>query len=602
MLVEGAGSAAEVNLRAGDIANMGFAEAADVPVVLVGDIDRGGVIASIIGTHLLLSEAERRARGYVVNKFRGDTACSTTARAMIGERNRAGRFGIVPFFDGRARLPPRTRSMSRRRRPPSGRRIKIAVPVLARIANFDDLDPLAPSPTSRSYFVQPGEALPGDADLVILPGSKATLADLAFVRDQGWDMDIAAHVRRGGAVLGICGGYQMLGRSCWPTRTGSKARRAAEGARPARCRDRDHRRQDAGRGGGRRDGERRGRFPATKCMWATPAPALSRTGSSDAQPGAGQRPTAPTRRTGGSWGVTCTACSPATASATRSWPAARSDPARRAWRWPMRRGRKIRSMRWLIISKTVWISINRWPAPMSRAGAAGHYSASSSRAATAGRLTTLAKGTAPVRRISPTCVRRRRRPSRHRRRSCRRTSAARQARPSAPAIAASGQPALGDRCRGHRAPWCARHRRRVCRPIADQRHEDPAIRAGIGVDGIVQPCGELAEMFVVDVAIADHAVEGVDCLVGEQPRQAEHQNQNSGATTPSEKFSAADLIAARATPCFVEAVRIAADDMGDGGTSFGERDIKFVGDRADVIEQAAIGDQPLASPSAKTQP
>ena len=213
VVVEGAGSAAEVNLRAADIANMGFAEAAQVPVILIGDIDRGGVIAQLVGTWHLLSDRERDlTRGFIVNKFRGDPSLFHDGRAIICEQTGMVDYGTVPWFDGAARLP-REDAFDVGAEDIAAGPIKIAVPVLSRIANFDDLDPLRAEPEVSVVMVRSGEALPGDADLILLPGSKATLADLAFVRDQGWDIDIAAHVRRGGAVLGICGGYQMLGRS-----------------------------------------------------------------------------------------------------------------------------------------------------------------------------------------------------------------------------------------------------------------------------------------------------------------------------------------------------------------------------------------------------
>jgi adenosylcobyric acid synthase len=218
VLVEGAGSPAEINLRAGDIANMGFAEAADVPVALVGDIDRGGVIAQLVGTHALLSAAERaRLVGYMVNKFRGDPRLFDGGIAAIGERTGLRCFGVVPWFAA-AHLLPAEDSMALSTPTPTlprqrGREIKIAVPLLPHIANFDDLDPLRAEPGVELAFIRPGNPLPGDAALVILPGSKATLADLVGLRREGWDIDIIAHRRRGGHVLGICGGYQMLGHS-----------------------------------------------------------------------------------------------------------------------------------------------------------------------------------------------------------------------------------------------------------------------------------------------------------------------------------------------------------------------------------------------------
>ncbi|HIP77203.1 MAG TPA: cobyric acid synthase [Kiloniellaceae bacterium] len=213
VIVEGAGSPAEVNLRAGDIANMGFAEAADLPVVLVADIDRGGVIASLVGSHAVIAPAEaRRVAGYVINKFRGDVSLFDDGLRIITDHTGWPSLGVVPFFPSAARLPAEDAVALSHSRVAEDRGIKIAVPQLARIANFDDFDPLIAEPDVALDFVEPGRALPGDADLVVLPGSKATLADLAFLRGQGWDLDLYAHLRRGGRVLGICGGYQMLGR------------------------------------------------------------------------------------------------------------------------------------------------------------------------------------------------------------------------------------------------------------------------------------------------------------------------------------------------------------------------------------------------------
>ncbi len=213
VLIEGAGSPAEVNLRDGDIANMGFAAAADVPVVLIGDIDRGGVIASLVGTWTLLAASEReRLKGFVINKFRGDVRLFESGLAIITERTGRRCFGVVPWFAAAKRLPAEDAVALDRPRPvATGGVIRVAVPRFSRIANFDDLDPLIAEPDVAVRFIDPGHAVPGDTDLVVLPGSKATLADLAFLRGQGWDIDIAAHVRRGGAVLGLCGGYQMLG-------------------------------------------------------------------------------------------------------------------------------------------------------------------------------------------------------------------------------------------------------------------------------------------------------------------------------------------------------------------------------------------------------
>ncbi len=212
VLVEGAGSPAEMNLRDGDIANMGFAEAADVAVVLVADIARGGVLAGIVGTWTLLPAAEQaRLKGYIINKFRGDPGLFASATEIIGGRTGLPCLGVVPFWPDAARLPAEDAAGLDGGAPHGGGPVKIAVPRLSRIANFDDLDPLVAEPDVTVDFVEPGRALPGDADLIILPGSKSTRGDLAVVREHGWDIDIQAHVRRGGKVLGICAGFQMLG-------------------------------------------------------------------------------------------------------------------------------------------------------------------------------------------------------------------------------------------------------------------------------------------------------------------------------------------------------------------------------------------------------
>ena len=209
ILVEGAGSPAEVNLRAGDIANMGFAAAARVPVALVGDIDRGGVIAQLVGTHAVLPPEDRALiRAFAINKFRGDPTLFAEGMEIIAARTGWAPLGIVPWFDQAWRLPAED-VMDLRGRP--GGSLKVAVPRLNRIANFDDLDPLSAEPAVTVDIVEPGRPLPADAALILIPGSKSTIADLAHFRAQGWDIDLAAHVRRGGQVLGICGGYQMLG-------------------------------------------------------------------------------------------------------------------------------------------------------------------------------------------------------------------------------------------------------------------------------------------------------------------------------------------------------------------------------------------------------
>ena len=256
VLVEGAGSASEINLRAHDIANMGFARTTNTPVVLVGDIDRGGVIASLVGTKLVIEPDDAALiRGFVVNRMRGDPTLFAEGMAAIAARTGWPPLGLVPFFE-RARLLPAEDSLDvdrymmdrtfrnfvmagldpaihdlrcaskdvdardkpghdddSPRQSPSAGPIRIAVPLLPHIANFDDLDPLAAEPDIDLCMVPRGTPLPAPCDLVILPGSKATIADLAALRSEGWDIDLAAHHRRGGRILGLCGGYQMLGRS-----------------------------------------------------------------------------------------------------------------------------------------------------------------------------------------------------------------------------------------------------------------------------------------------------------------------------------------------------------------------------------------------------
>jgi adenosylcobyric acid synthase len=213
VLIEGAGSASEVNLRRNDIANMGFARTTSVPVVLIGDIDRGGVIASLVGTKVVVDPADAALiRGFLVNKFRGDAALFSDGMAQIARATGWEALGLVPFFSEARLLPAEdAQALDAPRAAKPDARVRIAVPVLPHIANFDDLDPLDAEPAVEVMRVRPGRALPGDADLVVLPGSKATIADLAALRAAGFDVDLAAHVRRGGTVLGLCGGYQMLG-------------------------------------------------------------------------------------------------------------------------------------------------------------------------------------------------------------------------------------------------------------------------------------------------------------------------------------------------------------------------------------------------------
>ncbi|ATP21562.1 cobyric acid synthase [Sphingobium yanoikuyae] len=213
VVVEGAGSPAEINLRAGDIANMGFARAADVPVLLVGDIDRGGVIAAIVGTRAVIDPDDAAMiRGFLINKFRGDPALFEDGYRQIEALSGWRGFGVVPWLEDTARMPSEDAVVLERTAQPGTERTIIACPILPRISNFDDLDPFKLDPGVELRMVPPGQPIPAKAALIVLPGSKATIADMAAMRAQGWDIDILAHHRRGGSILGICGGYQMLGR------------------------------------------------------------------------------------------------------------------------------------------------------------------------------------------------------------------------------------------------------------------------------------------------------------------------------------------------------------------------------------------------------
>ncbi|MEM1345436.1 MAG: cobyric acid synthase [Pseudomonadota bacterium] len=212
VLIEGAGSPAEVNLRQGDIANMGFARAANVPVVLTGDIDRGGVIAQVVGTQAVIDpEDATLIKGFLINKMRGDISLFDDGYALIARQTGWQGLGVIPWFTDARRLPAEDAQGLASERRAGG--VRIVCPAISRIANFDDLDPLRLEPGVSLEIVSPGQALPGDADLVILPGAKSTRGDLDFLRAQGWDIDLQAHLRRGGRVLGLCGGYQMLGKS-----------------------------------------------------------------------------------------------------------------------------------------------------------------------------------------------------------------------------------------------------------------------------------------------------------------------------------------------------------------------------------------------------
>jgi len=212
IIVEGAGSPAEINLRHNDIANMGFAEAVDCPVILIADIDRGGVFAHLVGTLALLSESERaRVKGFVINRFRGDLALLQPGIDWLEEYTGKPVLGVLPYLHGlhleaEDALPHNQQTESRE----DAGRLRIIVPALPRISNHTDFDPLRLHPQVDQRFVGPGEAIP-PADLIILPGSKSVRADLAWLRAQGWEGAIQQHLRYGGKLIGICGGFQMLG-------------------------------------------------------------------------------------------------------------------------------------------------------------------------------------------------------------------------------------------------------------------------------------------------------------------------------------------------------------------------------------------------------
>ncbi len=211
VLVEGAGSPAEINLRDKDIANMGFAEAVDCPVWLVSDIDRGGVFAHLYGTLALLSPSEQaRITGLIINRFRGDVSLLTPGLDWLTGQTGKPVLGVLPYLQGlhleAEDALPRDLAMVK-----DAERLRVTVPVLARISNHTDLDPLRLHPQVEVRWVRAGEALP-PSDLIILPGSKSTRSDLQRLREQGWDADLHRHLRYGGKVIGICGGFQMLGR------------------------------------------------------------------------------------------------------------------------------------------------------------------------------------------------------------------------------------------------------------------------------------------------------------------------------------------------------------------------------------------------------
>ena len=214
VFVEGAGSPAEVNLRDRDIANMGFARRVDVPVCLIGDIDKGGVIASLVGTQSVISPEDAAIiKGFIINKFRGNLRLFDDGVHFIENRTNWPCFGVVPWLRATARLPAEDAVSLQQASRAETDAIKVVSPMFSRIANFDDADPLRLEPGVDFHWIPPGQPLPLDADVIVLFGTKSTLGDLAFMKAQKWDQDIYAHVRAGGRVLGICGGYQMLGKT-----------------------------------------------------------------------------------------------------------------------------------------------------------------------------------------------------------------------------------------------------------------------------------------------------------------------------------------------------------------------------------------------------
>ncbi len=213
LLVEGAGSPAEINLRHNDIANMGYAEAVDCPVLLVADIDRGGVFAHLVGTLELLSDSERaRVAGFVINRFRGDIALLQPGLDWLRERTGKPVLGVLPYLHGLHLEAEDSLSAGTGAADAAAPRLRVVVPALPRISNHTDLDVLRAHPEVDLRVVGPGQPLP-PADLVLLPGSKSTRGDLAWLRANGWEPAIARHLRHGGKLLGICGGMQMLGRA-----------------------------------------------------------------------------------------------------------------------------------------------------------------------------------------------------------------------------------------------------------------------------------------------------------------------------------------------------------------------------------------------------
>lgn len=214
VLVEGAGSPAETNLRDGDIANMGFATAAQVPVCLIADIERGGSIASLVGTQTVLDRADQSLiKSFIINKFRGDPKLFDEGLEEICQRTGWTSYGVVPWLKETTQLPEEDAVPLDETSRTDKAGLKIAAPMLSRIANFDDLDPLIQEPDVNVDFIPPGTPIPLDSDVVILLGTKSALGDMQFLKQQGWDIDIQALARHGRTILGVCGGLQLLGKT-----------------------------------------------------------------------------------------------------------------------------------------------------------------------------------------------------------------------------------------------------------------------------------------------------------------------------------------------------------------------------------------------------
>ncbi|MDO6542009.1 cobyric acid synthase [Photobacterium sanguinicancri] len=209
VVIEGAGSPAEINLRENDIANMGFAEEADIPVIIIADIDRGGVFAHLYGTLALLSESEQaRVKGFVINRFRGDVKLLESGLDWLEEKTGKPVLGVLPYLHGL--MLEAEDAINSQQVEAAEQQLNVVVPVLTRVSNHTDFDPLRMHPQVNLQFVGKGQPFPA-ADLIIIPGTKSVRSDLAFLREQGWDKNIERHLRLGGKVMGICGGYQMLG-------------------------------------------------------------------------------------------------------------------------------------------------------------------------------------------------------------------------------------------------------------------------------------------------------------------------------------------------------------------------------------------------------